>query len=151
MSMTTDTKTREKHGAAFKAKSKQIRDHRDLRVWRKGRRLAELCTDAVATFPEGQEQLAGVICRLANEVPSEIEAGQSQGRPSAYLKHLGHARTAVRHLERRLIEAHSEHLLTASVCDPFLVQAAEIERMLKKLVLSLELAYARGGGVRTRS
>ena len=127
----------------FRARSKKIRDHRDLRVWRRGRKLAELCRGAAASFPKAHEKLAGVICRLADEVPSEIAAGQSQGQHAAYIDHLERARGALRHLERGLIEAHKANCISSEVGDPLLARAAEIARMVGKLIVSLELAYAR--------
>ena len=130
-------------GETFRPRSKKIRDHRDLRVWRRGRKLAELCREAAASFPEAHEKLAGIICRLADEVPSEIAAGQSQGQHAAYLDHLERARGALRHLERRLIEAHKANCVSSEVGDPLLARVAEITRMVGKLIISLELAYAR--------
>jgi four helix bundle protein len=121
---------------------RNIRDHRDLRVWRKARRLADQCREAVAAFPSTRASLAAVICRLANEVPSEIAAGQSQGQHAPYMDHLERSRTALRHLERRLIEAHKADCLPSMVGDPLLARVAEVERMLGKLMVSLEVSYA---------
>jgi four helix bundle protein len=127
----------------FKPRTKEIRDHRDLRVWRKARRLAGLCGEAIASFPEAQKNLANVIRRLADEVPDEIAAGQSQGHHAAYMDHLERARRALHHLERRLIDAHKTNCLPSAVGDPLLARLAEIDRMLGKLMVSLELADAR--------
>ena len=124
------------------ARKRRIRDHRDLRVWRKARRLADQCREAVATFPSTEASLAGVICRLANEVPVEIATGQGQALHAAYLDHLDRARSALRHLERRLIDGHKKGGIPAATGDPLLAQAAEIDRMLRKLRVSLELAHA---------
>jgi four helix bundle protein len=97
----------------------------------------------VVSFPSAQEKLASVICRLADEVPDEIAAGQGQRNYPAYMDHLGRSRAALRHLERRLIEAHQVNCLESGVGDPLLARLAEIERMLGKLMVSLELAHAR--------
>lgn len=129
--------------ARFKPRDKKIRDYRDLRVWRKARKVAELCREATAQFPEPQGSLAQVIRRLADEVPDEIAAGQSQGLHPAYLARLDGARRALVHLERRLIEAHQANCLPCVVGDPLLARVAEIERMLRKLMVSLELARAK--------
>ena len=136
-------------GGIFRPKSKEIRDHRDLRVWRKAKTLADRCREAVAGFPKDQAKLASVICRLADEVPHEIAAGQSQRHHAPYMDHLARSRTALRHLERRLIEAHKVNSLACAVGDPLLARTAEIERMLGKLMLSLELAYARRRAARS--
>ena len=128
--------------ARLRQGKRKIRDHRDLRVWRKASRLAEKCRAAVAPFPAAHASLAGVICRLAEEIPGEIAAGQDQALHAAYLDHLGRARGALRHLERRLIEAHKQGCMPADTGDPFLAQLAEIDRMLKKLIVSLELAHS---------
>ena len=127
-------------------RSKRIRDHRDLRVWRKARKLAEQCREAADRFPENQAGLAALICRLADEAPSEIATGQGQRHHAAHMQHLERARAALRHLERRLIEAHKAGVLEGSVGDPLLARLAEIERMLRKLMISLELARAKRKG-----
>ena len=136
-----ETPTRGRRGQPQTGKRK-IRDHRDLRVWRKARRLAEQCREAVAPFPSAQASLAGVICRLADEVPIEIATGQGQALHAAYLDHLDRARIALRHLERRLIDGHKKGCIPSATGDPLLARAAEVDRMLKKLRVSLELAHA---------
>lgn len=130
-------------GGSFKPRSKEIHDHRDLRVWRRARKLAALCREVVAAFPKAQEDLAGILCRLADEVPDEIAAGQGQRQHAAHMDHLALARRALHHLERRLIEAHKAECLSSADGDPLLARVAEIQRMLGKLMVSLELAYAR--------
>ena len=125
------------------SRKRKIRDHRDLRVWRKAQRLAQECRDAAATFPQAQASLAGLIRRLAEEVPNEIATGQGAGHHAAYVDHLDRARRALQHLERRMIDAHTRKCVTAETGDPLLTMAAEIGRMLRKLMVSLELANAR--------
>jgi four helix bundle protein len=119
-----------------------IRDHRDLRVWRKSRKLAELCQEAVELFPAGSERIGKAIWRLAVEVPEEIEVGQSQGQHAPYMSHLERSRRALRLLERQLINAHKSGCLPAAAGDGLLTRSAEIDRMLGKLMVSLELADA---------
>jgi hypothetical protein len=123
--------------------SKKIRDYRDLRVWRKARRLGELCREAAAGFPPDQNPLASIVSRLADEVAEEIATGQSQRDYPAYAEHLKRARQALHHLERRLIEAHQKAGLSAVIGDSLLARVAEIKRMVGKLMLSLELAHTR--------
>jgi four helix bundle protein len=125
-----------------RTRSKKIRDHRDLRVWRKAGKLAEQCREAAGRFPEAQAGLAALISRLADELPGEIAIGQAQRHHAAYMQHLERARAAGRHLERRLIDAHKAGVLEARVGDPLLARLADIDRMLKKLMISLELAQA---------
>lgn len=134
--------TEEGHQKQSSTRSRKIRDHRDLRVWRKAGKLVEQCREAAGRFPKTQADLAALICRLADEVPSEIAIGQAQRHHAAYMQHLERARAAGRHLERRLIEAHKAGVLEVNVGDPLLARLAEIERMLKKLMISLELAHA---------
>ena len=136
-------------GGKFVAKSKEIRDHRDLRVWRKARKLAALCAAAIAGFTGPHANPGKAIQRLAEEVAEEIAAGQSTGQHAAYMDHLQRARGALRHLERRLIEAYKEGALSSECGDPLLARLAEIDRMLRKLMLSLELAYWGRAGKRT--
>ena len=144
-----ETADREPRTRSTKGK-KKIRDHRDLRVWRKAGRLAEQCRSAVESFPPAHAELAGVICRLAEEVPHEIATGQSQIIHAAYLDHLGRARAALRHLERRMIDAHKKGCLSSEAGDLLLAQLADIDRMLKKLIVSLELAHASRAGCVSR-
>lgn len=124
------------------SRKRKIRDHRDLRVWRKAQTLAQQCRDAAGTFPPAHASLAGVIRRLAEEVPNEIATGQAQGQYAPYVYHLERARRALRHLERQLIDAHKAGCLESSIGDPLLGRLADIERMLKKLLVSLELSRA---------
>jgi four helix bundle protein len=125
------------------SRKRKIRDHRDLRVWRKAQRLAQECRDAATTIPPTHASLAGVIRRLAEEVPNEIATGQGTGHHAAYVDHLERARRALQHLERRMIDAHTRKCVPAEIGDPLLVMVAEIGRMLRKLMVSLELASAR--------
>lgn len=141
MTEPVDAHLRNRQGPRQTGKRK-IRDHRDLRVWRKARRLADQCREAVSAFPSTQASLAGVICRLADEIPIEIATGQGQALHAAYLDHLDRAGSALRHLERRLIEGHKKGCIPSATGDPLLARAAEIDRMLKKLRVSLELAHA---------
>jgi four helix bundle protein len=122
---------------------RKIRDYRDLRVWRKARKLADQFQQSIRTFPSAQARLAGRISRLADEVPAEIATGQGQRQTAGYLAHLERARGALGHLERGLIDAHKNGCLAPETGDPLLAQSAEIDRMLKKLMVSLELANAR--------
>jgi four helix bundle protein len=124
------------------SRKRRIHDHRDLRVWRKAQKLAQQCRDATATFPPTQANLAGVICRLADEVPNEIATGQAQGQYAPYVYHLERARRALHHLERQLIEAHKADCLESKLGDSLLTRLADIDRMLKKLVVSLEISRA---------
>ena len=124
-------------------RKRKIDDYRDLRVWRKASRLADQCRAAAAAFPAAHANLAGVISRLAEEIPGEIAMGQGQRLHAAYLSHLETSRIALRHLERRLIEAHKSHCLLAAAGDPMLALAAKVDRMLTKLMVSLELAHLR--------
>ena len=130
------------HRGRPRAGKKGIRDHRDLRVWRKARQLAEHCRGAASAFPPAQANLTDLVCRLAEEVQDEIARGQAQGLHVAYLDRLDRARTALRHLERRVIDAHKKGCIPEEVGDLLLARLAEIDRMLKKLRVSLELAHA---------
>ena len=122
---------------------KPIRDHRDLRVWRKATQVAELAGAACQDFPEAPSRLAQTIPALAGAVADEIAAGQSRGQYPHYVEHLEHARSAAHRLEDKLIEAHKAGLLTAAVGDPLLAKIGEILRMLGKLLVSLEIAHGR--------
>ena len=124
------------------SRKRKIRAPHDLRVWRKAQKLSQRCRDICAAFPPAQASLAGLVCRLAEEVPHEIAAGQVTGQHAPYMDHLDRARRAVRRLERSLIDSHRLGCLAQEAGDPLLAQAADIDRMLRKLMVSLELAHA---------
>lgn len=115
-----------------------IRDYRDLRVWKKSVRLAEECEALAATFPPHAPTLADRIRTLARTVSARIAEGQSSGRLRAYLERLGEAVRNLSGLEEALIAAYSAGWVRAEAGDRLLMKLADLRRMLRNLVRSLE-------------
>jgi len=67
------------HRKAPTPRAKEIRDHRDLRVWRKSIKLREECQAIVEGFPPERASMARQIRDLSARVPSRIEQGNDQG------------------------------------------------------------------------
>lgn len=122
---------------------KEITSHKDLRVWRKGTRLARECLALVSALPEPATQLGKRIRRKGEAISYEIERGYQFQQLAPYLHHLNRARNQVSGLEPLLIEGCAKSWVDAESGDRLLRRTAELHRMLGKLIVSLEQAGQR--------
>ena len=127
------------------AKTRIIRDYRDLRVWKKSTRLIKECEELTASFPPQGKAIGKRIGSLAHAVTARIAEGQSAGRLALYLELLRDADASLGSLEGALIGAYSAGWVKAEVGDRLLMRVADIRRMLKNLVKSLNAVRARRG------
>src|SRR6266567_5234689 len=80
-----------------------IRSYRDLEVWQKAMRLAEICYERIAGFPSREMYgLVSQIRRAAVSVPSNIAEGHSRRTLQAYLNHLSIALGSQSELETQI-------------------------------------------------
>lgn len=80
-----------------------IRSYRDLEVWQKGMKLAEICYERTAGFPSREIYgLASQMRRAAVSVPSNIAEGHSRRTRQAYLNHLSIALGSQSELETQI-------------------------------------------------
>lgn len=122
-----------------------IKSHQDLRVWRRSEAVLDLCRGQVDRFPEEGHPHANRIRRLAESVPFEIERGFHYRQLAPYLYHLNLSRHALERLEPFIIEACKKGWFDREIGDQVLARIAEIQRMLRKLVETLEGSRLRKG------
>jgi four helix bundle protein len=129
--------------AALPAKARIIRDYRDLRVWKQSTRLAEECERLSDSFSPHGKAMGDQIRSISRGVPARIAEGQTAGRLRIYLELLHEATDSLTVLEDALIRAYSAGWVKAEVGDRLLMKVADIRRMLKNLVKSLEAVRAK--------
>jgi four helix bundle protein len=122
---------------------KVISCHQDLRVWRKSKVLGQHCSEVVGKLPVDAAPLGKRIRQLAESIVKEIERGFHFRQLAPYIHHLARARIQVESLEPLLIEGCSRGWVEHQVGDRLLKRTAEIQRMLRKLILSLESTSSR--------
>lgn len=122
-----------------------IRNHQDLRVWRRAQAVLDLCRGQVERFPEEGQPVAIRVRKLAESAPFEIERGFHYRQLAPYLHHLNLSRHAVERLEPVIIEACERGWFDREVGDQVLARTAEIQRMLRKLMETLEASRLRKG------
>jgi len=118
-----------------------IRSYRDLDVWKRAMKLAELCYGVTASFPQRETfGLASQIRRAAVSIPSNIAEGHSRRSHQAFLNHLSIALGSQAELETQIELASRLDLISQIPAKEILQEAEEIGRMLHGLIRSLERA-----------
>ncbi len=127
--------------ASVTAQAKRmIRDHRDLRVWKKSMHIATECEQLCALFPPAGNPLAVQMKSIAHAVPARIEEGQASRSLAVYLEMLASAGEYLHELEGVIIQSYGKGWMGVESGDRLLMRVADIRRMLTHLVESLESA-----------
>jgi four helix bundle protein len=116
-----------------------IQSHRDLRVWQLAMDLTVACYDLSKVFP--RDELFGLTSQLrraAVSVPANIAEGYGREVTGSYIQFLRTAQGSLKELETHLMIAERVGIVEGPRIQPLLDAAAELGRMLRSLIRSLE-------------
>lgn len=116
-----------------------IKSYRDLEVWCRAMKLAQLCYEGTARYPQRETYgLVSQIRRAAVSIPSNIAEGHSRRLRQAFINHLSISLGSQSELETQIELSRRLHLLTEEVAGAILQGAEEVGRMLDGLIKRLE-------------
>jgi len=112
-----------------------VRSYRDLLVWQRAMKLAEVAYDAAAALPRFETfGLASQIRRSAVSVAANVAEGHGRLHRADYVRHLSIARGSLAELQTLLLLAERIHHTTVESPSSL---AEETARMLNSLITSL--------------
>jgi four helix bundle protein len=116
-----------------------IKSYRDLDVWQRAMKLAELCYKETDRFPARETYgMASQIRRAAVSIGSNIAEGNSRRTRQAYLNHLSIALGSQSELETQVELSRRLELVSEKSAHEILELAEVVGRMLHSLIRSLE-------------
>ncbi|TAM97700.1 MAG: four helix bundle protein [Rhizobiaceae bacterium] len=124
--------------------SGQIRDYRDLIVWKEAVDIAELVYSLTRTFP--REEAFGITSQMrrsAVSVPSNIAEGFGRAQKRSFVQFLRIAQGSLKELETQALLAARVGLLSAEQVASFMEQTERLGKRLVRYVRSLERSSPR--------
>jgi four helix bundle protein len=124
--------------------SGQIRDYRDLIVWKEAMDIAELVYSLTRTFP--REEAFGITSQMrrsAVSVPSNIAEGFGRAQKRSFVQFLRIAQGSLKELETQALLAARVGLLSAEQVASFMEQTERLGKRLVRYVRSLERSSPR--------
>ena len=116
-----------------------LKSYRDLKVWQKSYNLCLKLYRITAKFPtEERYGLTSQIRRSAVSIPSNIAEGYGRKTTVDYIRFLYISYSSICELETQIYLAGDLNLISIVELEPLKQAIAEIERMLKTLIKSLE-------------
>ena len=134
-------KCREKglRGRGFEGSSEMLKSYKDLNVWQKAYELCLKIYSITAQFPKEEKYgLTSPIRRSAVSIPSNIAEGYGRKTTADYIRMLYIAYGSVCELETQILLTGDLGFIEKGQLDIRIREIAEIERMLKALIKSLE-------------
>ena len=126
-------------GQGFKGSSEILKNYRELKVWQKS---YELCLETyriTAKFPKEERYgLTSQMRRAAVSIPSNVAEGYGRKTTLDYVRMLYISYGSVCELETQVLLAGDLDLIEKGELGTLQKDIAEIERMLKALIKSLE-------------
>jgi len=116
-----------------------VQNYRDLIAWQKAMDLVDLVYRATRSFP--REELYGLASQLRRAVvsiPSNISEGQGRRSKAEFLQFLSIAHGSLREVETQVMIAKRQSYMTTDEETSALALAAEVGRLIKGLMNSLE-------------
>ena len=123
----------------FKGSSEMLKNYKDLKVWQKSYELCLVIYRITAKFPK--EELYGLTSQIRRSVvsiPSNIAEGYGRKRTLACSRMRYISYGSVCELETQILLAGDLGFIEKGVLAKITNDIAEIERMLKALIKSLE-------------
>jgi len=117
----------------------EIKSYRDLQVWDRAMKLAQMCYAGTAQSPKGETYgLVSQIRRAAVSILSNIAEGHSRRTRQAFLNHLSISLCSQSELETQIELSRRLGLVCEDSARLILREAEEIGRMLHGLIRRLE-------------
>ena len=112
--------------------------YRDLVVWQKAMETADGIYAATQDWPKEEVYgLTNQVRRAAVAVAANIAEGNGRTGSKEFLHFLSIANGSLYEVETHLLMAQRLQYLSEPACEAFLLQTAELERLLKGLISSL--------------
>ncbi len=126
-------------GQGFKGSSEMLKNYKELNVWQKSYELCLKIYQITAKFPnEERYGLTSQIRRSVVSIPSNIAEGYGRKTTLDYIRMLYISYGSVCELETQILLAGDLGFIDKGELDTAKKDIAEIERMLKALIKSLE-------------
>ncbi len=126
-------------GQGFKGSSEMLKNYIDLKVWQKSYELCLEIYGITAKFPKEERYgLTSQIRRSVVFIPSNIAAGYGRKATMDYIRMLYISYGSVCELETQILLAGVLDLIEKGELGTLKKDIAEVERMLKALIKSLE-------------
>ncbi len=126
-------------GQGFKGSSEMLKNYKELKAWQKSYKLCLEIYRITAKFPnEERYGLTSQIRRSAVSIPSNIAEGYGRKTTVDYIRMLYISYGSVCELETQILLAGDLGLIEKGELGTAKKDIAEIERMLKALIKSLE-------------
>ena len=126
-------------GQGFKGSSEMLKNYKELNVWQKSYELCLKIYKMTAKFPnEERYGLTSQIRRSAVSIPSNIAEGYGRKTTLDYIRMLYISYGSVCELETQILLAGDLGFIEKGEWGTAIKDIAEIERMLKSLIKSLE-------------
>ncbi len=120
-----------------------LKTYRDLLVWQKSFQLCIRIYRLSRNFPRDERfGLTSQVRRAAVSIPSNIAEGYGRGTTRDYLRFLWVANGSLAEVETQLMLARELQFAPETALNDLLEAMAEVERMLKALIRSLESKVA---------
>ena len=126
-------------GRGFKGSSEMLKNYKALKVWQKSYELCLEIYRITAKFPK--EEIRGLTSQIRRSVvsiPSNIAEGYGRKTTTDYIRMLYISYGSVCELETQILLAGDLDLIEKGELGKLKKDIAEIERMLKALIKSLE-------------
>ena len=119
-----------------------LRSFKDLKVWQKSYNLCLRVYRISATFPKEERYgLTSQIRRSAVSIPSKIAEGYGRKTTADYLRMLYISYGSICELETQILIAGDLGFIEEGKLDTTKQDIAEIERMLKAMIKTLEIKH----------
>ncbi len=117
----------------------QIKDHKDLDVWREAMKLCKLIYRFTDQLPDKERfGLTSQMCRAAVSIPSNIAEGYGRGSRRDYSRFVKVARGSAAELETQLLLARDLFGLDAQQADGVQSQLDSVRRLIAGLLRALD-------------
>ncbi len=117
----------------------QIRDYRDLTVWKEAMEIAEHVYALTRSFPREEAfGLTAQMRRAAVSIPSNIAEGFGRAQRKSFIQFLRIAQGSLKELETRIMLSVRVGLLVSEQRAPMLDRTARLGRRIVQFVRSLE-------------
>jgi four helix bundle protein len=120
-------------------KTEQIRDYRDLIVWKEAMEIAELVYSLTRSFPrEEMFGMAAQMRRSAVSIPCNIPEGYGRAQRKAFIQFLRIAQGSLKELETQVLLSGRVGLLVPGRVDEVMSRCQKLGRRLVRFVRSLD-------------
>ena len=117
----------------------QIRDYRDLIVWKEAMDIAELVYSLTRSFPREEAfAMTSQMRRAAISIPSNIAEGFGRAQRRSFVQFLRISQGSLKELETQVVLSTRVGLLSAAQEEDFLAQSQRLGKRLVQFVRSLE-------------